>query len=71
MIQRTAFIHTVATLVERFPPRFQAELPDADCLHMLDESDRQDLIWQGPSSGIARRIVPLSQPAANAVRALS
>jgi len=70
MIQRTAFIHTVAMLVERFPPLFQAELPDADCFHMLDEGVQQDLIRQGPSSGITRRIVTLSQLAANAGRAL-
>jgi hypothetical protein len=44
MIRRIAFIHTVAMLVERFRPRFQSELPDADCFHMLDESVLQDLI---------------------------
>jgi Asp/Glu/hydantoin racemase len=66
MIRRIAFIHTVAMLVERFRPRFQSELPDADCFHMLDESVLQDLIRQGPSSGITRRIVTLSQMAADA-----
>jgi hypothetical protein len=66
MIRRIAFIHTVAMLVERFCPRFQSELPDADCFHMLDESVLQDLIRQGPSSGITRRIVTLSQVAADA-----
>ena len=66
MIRRIAFIHTVAMLVERFRPRFQSELPDADCFHMLDESVLQDLIRQGPSSGITRRIVTLSQLAADA-----
>ena len=25
-------------LVERFRPRFESELPNADCFHMLDES---------------------------------
>lgn len=30
MIGRIAFIHAVAMLVERFRPRFQSELPDAD-----------------------------------------
>lgn len=55
MIRRIAFIHTVAMLVERFRPRFQSELPDADCFHMLDESVLQDLIRQGPYSGITRR----------------
>ena len=66
MIRGIAFIHTVAMLVERFRPRFQSELPDADCFHMLDESVLQDLIRQGPSSGITRRIVTLSQMAADA-----
>jgi len=66
MIPRIAFIHTVAMLVERFRPRFQAELPEADCFHMLDESVLQDLIRHGPSSGITRRIVALAQLAADA-----
>jgi hypothetical protein len=66
MIRRIAFIHTVAMLVERFRPRFQSELPDGDCFHMLDESVLQDLIRQGPSSGITRRIVTLAQVAADA-----
>jgi len=66
MIRRIAFIHTVAMLVERFRPRFQAELPEADCFHMLDESVLQDLIRQGPSAGITRRIVTLAQLAADA-----
>ncbi|MGJ7566179.1 hypothetical protein ACSFBM_20185 [Variovorax sp. GB1R11] len=70
MIRRIAFIHTVAMLVERFPPRFQSELPDADCFHMLDESVQHDLVRQDPSSGITRRIVTLSQLAADAGRAL-
>ena len=33
MIRRIAFIHTVAMLVDRFRPRFQAALPDALLLH--------------------------------------
>jgi aspartate/glutamate racemase len=66
MIRRIAFIHTVAMLVERFRPRFQAELPEADCFHMLDESVLQDLIRHGPSAGITRRIATLSQLAADA-----
>jgi len=66
MIRRIAFIHTVAMLVERFRPRFQAELPDADCFHMLDESVLQDLIRHGPSVDVTRRIVTLSQLAADA-----
>ena len=47
-------------LVERFRLRFQSELPEADCFHMMDESVLQDLIRHGPSSGITRRIVTLA-----------
>jgi Asp/Glu/hydantoin racemase len=66
MIRRIAFIHTVAMLVERFRPRFQAELPGADCFHMLDESVLQDLIRHGPSPAITRRIAGLAALAADA-----
>lgn len=64
MIRRIAFIHTVAMLVERFRPRFQAELPDTDCFHMLDESVLQDLIRHGPSAGITSRVCGLATLAA-------
>ena len=37
MIRSIAFIHTVALLVERFRPRFQSELPQQRCFHMLDD----------------------------------
>ena len=55
-------------LVERFRARFQSELPDADpdCFRTLHESVMQDLIRHGPSSGITRRIVTLSQLVADA-----
>jgi Asp/Glu/hydantoin racemase len=66
MIRRIAFIHTVAMLVERFRPRFQAELPDADCFHMLDESVLQDLLRNGPSAAITRRVTGLATLAADA-----
>lgn len=66
MIRNIAFIHTVALLVERFRPRFQAELPDTRCFHMLDESVLQDLMRNGPSRGITRRIVGLATLAADA-----
>ena len=66
MIRRIAFIHTVAMLVDRFRPRFQAELPDADCFHMLDESVLQDLLRGGPSPEITRRITVLATLAADA-----
>ncbi|VWX61052.1 Asp/Glu/hydantoin racemase [Burkholderiales bacterium 8X] len=66
MIRRIAFIHTVAMLVERFRPRFQAELPEADCFHMLDESVLQDLLRSGPSAAITRRVSTLATLAADA-----
>ncbi|RZI78117.1 MAG: Asp/Glu/hydantoin racemase [Variovorax sp.] len=66
MIRRIAFIHTVAMLVERFRPRFQLELPEADCFHMLDESVLQDLMRSGPSPAITRRISGLATLAADA-----
>jgi Asp/Glu/hydantoin racemase len=66
MIRSIAFIHTVALLVERFRPRFQAELPQQRCFHMLDESVLQDLLQGGPSPAITRRIVTLATLAADA-----
>ena len=66
MIRRIAFIHTVAMLVDRFRPRFQAELPEADCFHMLDESVLQDLLRSGPSAAITRRVTGLATLAADA-----
>lgn len=65
-IRRIAFIHTVAMLVERFRPRFQTDLPEADCFHMLDESVLQDLMRSGPSAAITRRVVALAMLAADA-----
>jgi Asp/Glu/hydantoin racemase len=66
MIRSIALIHTVALLVERFRPRFQAELPQQRCFHMLDESVLQDLLQGGPSPAITRRIVTLATLAADA-----
>lgn len=66
MIRTVAFIHTVALLVERFRPRFQKELPDTRCFHMLDESVLQDLLREGASPAITRRIVGLATLAADA-----
>jgi Asp/Glu/hydantoin racemase len=65
MIRTIAFIHT-AVLVDRFRPRFQAELPQQRCFHMLDESVLQDLLRDGPSPVITRRIAGLATLAADA-----
>jgi len=67
MIRSIAFIHTVALLVDRFRPRFQAELPQQRCFHMLDESVLQDLLRDGPSPAITRRIVTLATLAVSVV----
>jgi len=66
MIRSIAFIHTVPLLVDRFRSRFQAELPQHRCFHMLDESLLQDLLRDGPSPAITRRIVTLATLAADA-----
>jgi deoxyribose-phosphate aldolase len=66
MIRNIAFIHTVAMLVDRFRPRFQQELPATRCFHMLDESVLQDLLREGPSPSITRRVVALATLAADA-----
>ena len=66
MIRTVAFVHTVALLVERFRPRFQKELPRTRCFHMLDESVLQDLMRNGPSPEITRRVVGLATLAADA-----
>lgn len=65
-LRRIIFIHTVAMLVERFRPRFQAELPGVDCFHMLDESLLQDLMRQGPSPALTQRVCRLALQAADA-----
>ena len=52
MIRSIAFIHTVALLIDRFRPRFQEELPQQRCFHMLDESVLQDLLRDGPTPAI-------------------
>jgi Asp/Glu/hydantoin racemase len=65
-LSRIIFIHTVAMLVERFRPRFQAELPGVDCFHMLDESLLQDLMRQGPSPALTQRVCGLARLAEDA-----
>lgn len=66
MIHSIAFIHTVALLIERFRPRFLRELPNQRCFHLLDEGVLQDLLRDGPSPAITRRIVTLAMLAADA-----
>ena len=57
MIKRIAFVHTVGFLVEDFRARMRAELPDADCFHILNESLLQDLLRGAPQPLVQRRVV--------------
>jgi Asp/Glu/hydantoin racemase len=55
--KRIAFIHTVGFLVEDFRARVRAEIPDADCFHILNESLLQDLLRGVPLPLVYRRVV--------------
>ena len=54
---RVAFVHTVGFLVEMFRERAAAELPGADCFHILNESLLQDLLRGAPKPLVYRRVV--------------
>jgi Asp/Glu/hydantoin racemase len=54
---RIAFIHTVGFLVDSFRERAAAELPGADCFHILNESLLQDLLRGAPKPLVYRRVV--------------
>lgn len=57
MTQRIAFVHTVGFLVDDFRARARAELPGADCFHILNESLLQDLLRGAPQPLAYRRVV--------------
>lgn len=57
MTQRIAFVHTVGFLVEDFRARVRAEVPAADCFHILNESLLQDLLRGTPQPLAYRRVV--------------
>lgn len=57
MTKRIAFVHTVGFLVEDFRTRMRAELPTADCFHILNESLLQDLLRGAPQPLVYRRVV--------------
>lgn len=57
MTQRIAFVHTVGFLVDDFRARARAELPGADCFHILNESLLQDLLRGTPQPLAYRRVV--------------
>lgn len=57
MTKRIAFVHTVGFLVEDFRARVRAEMPTADCFHILNESLLQDLLRGAPQPLVYRRVV--------------
>lgn len=57
MTKRIAFIHTVGFLIEDFRARMRAEMPTADCFHILNESLLQDLLRGAPQPLVYRRVV--------------
>jgi len=57
MTKRVAFVHTVGFLVEDFRTRARADIPAADCFHILNESLLQDLLRGAPLPLVYRRVV--------------
>jgi Asp/Glu/hydantoin racemase len=57
MTKRIAFVHTVGFLVEEFRARVRADMPAADCFHILNESLLQDLLRGAPLPLVYRRVV--------------
>lgn len=57
MTKRIAFIHTVDFLIEDFRARMRAEIPTADCFHILNESLLQDLLRGASQPLVYRRVV--------------
>ena len=57
MTKRVAFVHTVGFLVEDFRARMRADVPAADCFHILNESLLQDLLRGAPQPLVYRRVV--------------
>jgi Asp/Glu/hydantoin racemase len=57
MTKRIAFVHTVGFLVEEFRARVRADIPAADCFHILNESLLQDLLRGAPLPLVYRRVV--------------
>lgn len=56
MNKRIAFVHTVGFLVEDFRARMRADIPSADCFHILNESLLQDLLRGAPQPLVYRRV---------------
>lgn len=54
---RIAFVHTVGFLVDRFQGLMQAQHPDTDCFHVLNEGLLQDLLRGQDTVAVYRRVV--------------
>lgn len=66
-MRRLAMLHTVGMLVDRFKGLLADKIPAAvDTVHMLDESLLRDLMRDGQSPSIVRRVVGFATQAADA-----
>ena len=65
-MRRLAVLHTVGMLVERFKGLLAGAVPaSVDVVHMLDESLLRDLMREGQTPSIVRRVVSLATQAAD------
>ena len=65
-MRRLAVLHTVGMLVERFKGLLAGAVPaSVDVVHMLDESLLRDLMREGETPAIVRRVVSLATQAAD------
>jgi Asp/Glu/hydantoin racemase len=65
-MRRLAVLHTVAMLVDRFKGLLAGAVPGSvDIVHMLDESLLRDLMREGQTPAITRRVVALATQAAD------
>ena len=65
-MRRLAVLHTVGMLVERFKGLLAGAVPaPVDVVHMLDESLLRDLMREGETPAIVRRVVSLATQAAD------
>jgi Asp/Glu/hydantoin racemase len=53
---RLAVIHTVVALADSFKTLLKARYPALDSFHVVDESLLQDLLRDGPSASVRRRV---------------
>jgi Asp/Glu/hydantoin racemase len=53
---RLAVIHTVVSLADSFKNLLKARYPTLDSFHVVDESLLQDLLRNGPSASVTRRV---------------